>query len=89
MAKTTGNELFSSTSDQEETSARSAHPVYFPRKINEDIRLCTINRAHDKDTFGIEITSCPIELFYSIRILPNGNKKRSSKNSVRVGFSIK
>ena len=84
MAKTPDSELPSSTSDQEETSTRNPRPVYFPRKINQDIRLCTITRAHDKDTYGIEITSCPDELFYSIRILPSGNEKLSSKNSAWV-----
>ncbi|CAF1359198.1 unnamed protein product [Adineta ricciae] len=78
MAGTPDNELLSSTSDQEETSMSNSRPVYSPRRINQDIRLCTITRTHEKDTYGIEITSCPIELFYSIRILPSGNKKLSN-----------
>jgi hypothetical protein len=46
---------------------------------NEDIRLCTINRADASDTFGIELNFHRKEQFHSLSITPGRDNGPSSK----------
>lgn len=47
----------------------------------EDIRLCTINRADPQDTFGIELNYHKKEQFHSLSITPGRENGPSSKSS--------
>ena len=47
---------------------------------NEDIRLCTINRADASDTFGIELNYHRKEQFHSLSITPGRDNGPSSKS---------
>lgn len=58
----------------------------------EDIRLCTINRADATDPFGIELNYHRREQFHSLSITPGRNGGQSSefgfcshKNEITVG----
>jgi hypothetical protein len=46
---------------------------------NEDIRLCTINRADPTDPFGIELNFHRKEQFHSLSITPGRDNGPSSK----------
>jgi hypothetical protein len=53
-----------------------------PAPLNqEDIRLCTINRADPQDTFGIELNYHKKEQFHSLSITPGRDNGPSSKSS--------
>ncbi|CAF1230905.1 unnamed protein product [Rotaria sordida] len=45
---------------------------------NEDIRLCTIDRADSADTFGIELNYHRREQFHSLSIIPGRDNERSN-----------
>jgi hypothetical protein len=47
--------------------------------INEDIRLCTINRADATDIFGIELNYHGREQFHSLSIISGRDDGVSSK----------
>ena len=52
-----------------------------PAPLNqEDIRLCTINRADPQDTFGIELNYHKKEQFHSLSITPGRENGPSSKS---------
>ncbi len=55
---------------------------------NEDIRLCTINRADASDTFGIELNFHRKEQFHSLSITPGRDNGPSSKTSI-IFFGIR
>ena len=51
-----------------------------PASLNqEDIRLCTINRADPQDTFGIELNYHKKEQFHSLSVTPGRENGPSSK----------
>lgn len=56
---------------------------------NEDIRLCTINRADTSDPFGIELNYHRKEQFHSLSITPGrDNGPSSRKNLVSFCFIL-
>lgn len=50
-------------------------------KNDADIRLCTINRADENDTVGIQLDSHIKERFHSVIITPGRDDEPSSKSS--------
>jgi hypothetical protein len=56
--------------------------TFLPPPAQEDIRLCTINKADPNDTSGIELNYHRKEQFHSLTISPGRNDGPSSKSSV-------
>lgn len=55
---------------------------------NEDIRLCTINRADTSDPFGIELNYHRKEQFHSLSITPGRDNGPSSKKNILFLFVL-
>jgi hypothetical protein len=60
---------------QTETSSRFSKPP----KHQDDIRLCTINRASATDTFGFELVYDERGKYHSLKIKPDRTSNQSSK----------
>lgn len=57
--------------------------------VQDDIRLCTINRADASDPFGIELNYHKREQFHSLSITPGRDGGRSSTSSDLIDRSTK
>ena len=55
-------------------------PPSFTGLPSEDIRLCTVHRASQNDTYGFEIRFHYVEQMYSIILVSGYNNSRSSRD---------
>ncbi len=53
-----------------------------PESYQDDIRLCTINRANSEDTYGIELSFYKKYQYHSVRTIAGRDNGPSSKNFI-------
>jgi hypothetical protein len=63
-------------------------PLTIPPLVNEDIRLCTINRADALDIFGLELAWHCRKRFHSLSIISGRDNGPSSKTLLLSNYFL-